>query len=46
MMCELSEWLPKTRTLDSIAEKTFIFTNNHWRGQSVSTIRQLRLMLD
>ena len=43
---ELSEWLPKIRKLDSIAEKTFIFANNHWRGQAVGTIRQLRLMLD
>jgi len=43
---ELSEWLPKIQKLDSIAEKTFIFANNHWRGQSVSTIRQLRVMLD
>jgi len=43
---ELSEWLPKIRKLDSVAEKTFIFANNHWRGQAVSTIRQLRMMLD
>jgi len=43
---ELSEWLPKIRKLDNITEKTFIFANNHWRGQSVSTIRQLRLMVD
>ena len=43
---ELSEWLPKIRKLDSVAEKTFIFANNHWRGQAVSTIRQLRVMLD
>lgn len=43
---ELSEWLPKIRKLDSIAEKTFIFANNHWQGQAVSTIRQLRMMLD
>ena len=43
---ELSEWLPKIRKLDSIAEKTFVFANNHWRGQAVSTIRQLRVMLD
>ena len=43
---ELSEWLPKIRKLDSVAEKTFVFANNHWRGQSVSTIRQLRVMLD
>ena len=43
---ELSEWLPKIKTLDSITEKTFIFANNHWRGQAVNTIRQLRMMLD
>ncbi|MFC2010799.1 DUF72 domain-containing protein [Chloroflexota bacterium] len=43
---ELSEWLPKIQKLDSIAEKTFVFANNHWRGQSVNTIRQLRVMLD
>ncbi len=43
---ELSEWLPKIRKLDSVAEKTFIFANNHWQGQAVGTIRQLRVMLD
>ena len=43
---ELSEWLPKIQKLDIVAEKTFVFANNHWRGQAVSTIRQLRLMLD
>ena len=43
---ELSEWLPKIKKLDSTAEKTFIFANNHWRGQAVNTIRQLKVMLD
>jgi uncharacterized protein YecE (DUF72 family) len=43
---ELSEWLPKIQRLTSVAAKTFIFANNHWRGQSVDTIRQLRVMLD
>jgi uncharacterized protein YecE (DUF72 family) len=43
---ELSEWLPRIQKLDSITEKTFVFANNHWRGQAVSTIRQLRVMLD
>ncbi len=43
---ELSEWLPKIKKLDKIAEKTFVFANNHWHGQAVSTIRQLRMMLD
>ena len=43
---ELSKWLPEIRKLDSIAERSFIFANNHWRGQAVSTIRQLRTVLD
>lgn len=43
---ELEEWLPKIRYLDSMAERTFVFANNHWQGQAVSTIRQLRMMLD
>jgi len=43
---ELSEWLPKIRKLGSTTEKTLIFANNHWRGQAVNTIRQLRVMLD
>ena len=43
---ELSEWLPRIRKLDSMTEKTFIFANNHWRGQAIGTIRQLRMMMD
>ena len=43
---ELSEWLPKIQRLDSVAKKSFVFANNHWRGQVVSTIRQLQAMLD
>jgi len=43
---ELAEWLPKIRNLDEMAERTFVFANNHWRGQAVATIRQLRMMLD
>lgn len=43
---EISEWIPKIRKINGAAEKTFIFANNHWQGQAVNTIRQLRLMLD
>ena len=43
---ELAEWLPKIQKLNAMTEKTFVFTNNHWRGQAVDTIRQLRVMLD
>jgi uncharacterized protein YecE (DUF72 family) len=42
---ELSEWLPKIRKIADTTDKTFVFANNHWRGQSVSTIRQLKMML-
>ena len=31
---ELNGGLPRIRKLDSIAERSFIFANNHWRGQS------------
>ena len=43
---ELAEWLPKIRDLDRMAERTFVFANNHWRGQAVDTIRQVRRMLE
>ena len=43
---ELREGLLKIQKLGTIAEKPFIFTDNHWRRQAVSTIRQLQMMLD
>lgn len=43
---ELAEWLPKIRKLAETTEKTFVFANNHWRGQSITTVRQLQLMLN
>jgi uncharacterized protein YecE (DUF72 family) len=43
---ELKEWLPRINKLNGLAEKTFIFANNHWRGQAIGTIRQLRVMVD
>jgi uncharacterized protein YecE (DUF72 family) len=43
---ELKEWLPRIKKLDASAEKTFIFANNHWKAQSVTTIRQLQALLD
>lgn len=43
---ELREWVPKINEINSCARITFVFANNHWRGQAVNTIRQLRLMFD
>jgi uncharacterized protein YecE (DUF72 family) len=43
---ELGEWLPKIKKLAGATEKTFVFANNHWRGQSIKAIRQLQAMTD
>lgn len=43
---EIEEWLPKIHRLDRIAERTFVFANNHFRAKSVDTIRLLRKMLE
>ena len=42
---ELAEWVPKIRQMDEQVETTFLFANNHWRGQAVDTARQLRMLL-
>ncbi len=33
-------------SLKAMTENTSAFANNHWRGQSNGTIRQLQVMLD
>lgn len=43
---ELSDWVPKIRKLDSVTQRTFVFANNHFQGKAITTIRQLRRMLD
>jgi uncharacterized protein YecE (DUF72 family) len=43
---ELAEWVPHLVEMDQGVEKLFLFANNHWQGQSVATIRQLRMLLD
>ena len=43
---ELSEWLPQSLKSNGAAGKTFTFASNHWRGQAVTTIRQLQIILD
>jgi uncharacterized protein YecE (DUF72 family) len=42
---ELREWLPKIKKIVDSTQKTFLFANNHWRSQSVTTVRQLKMML-
>ena len=43
---ELKEWVPRIKKIASSAETTFIFANNHWKAQSIGTIRQLKTLLD
>ena len=42
---ELREWTPKIEQLNQETRKTFVFANNHYRGQGIDTARQLKLML-
>jgi len=43
---ELKEWIPRLNQMNKQAENLFVFANNHWQGQSVTAIRQLKLLLD
>src|SRR6476469_98102 len=38
---ELQEWVPKIATLNQETQTTYVFTNNHYQGQSVQTVQQL-----
>jgi uncharacterized protein YecE (DUF72 family) len=42
---ELEEWVPKIRKLDQEAETTFVFANNHFKGQAVRALRDLQPLL-
>ncbi|MFQ5942958.1 MAG: DUF72 domain-containing protein [Anaerolineales bacterium] len=42
---ELKEWIPKILELDTEDAFVLIYANNHYRGQSIDTIRKLRQML-
>lgn len=43
---ELNEWVPHLHEMDAEAKHLYVFANNHWQGQSVSTARQLALLLE
>lgn len=42
---ELAEWVPRIRELDAAAPLTLVYANNHYRGQSVDTLRKLERLL-
>jgi len=43
---ELAEWIPRLVEMGEEAENLFVFANNHWQGQSVTAIRQIKMMLE
>jgi len=43
---ELQEWVPHLQEMGEQAKNLYAFANNHWQGQSVATIKQLRLLMD
>lgn len=42
---ELNEWIPRLQELEAAAPLTLVYANNHYRGQSVDTIRKLKRLL-
>jgi uncharacterized protein YecE (DUF72 family) len=42
---ELKEWVPKIHHLDDQAALTVVYANNHYKGQSVDTVRKLQHLL-
>lgn len=42
---ELQEWVPKINAMQEMAENTFIFSNNHYKGQGIDTARQMKMLL-
>jgi uncharacterized protein YecE (DUF72 family) len=42
---ELREWIPRLRALHDQADLVLVYANNHYRSQSVDTLRALRAML-
>jgi len=42
---ELKEWVPKIERLQEDSSTTYVFANNHYQGQSVTTGQQLKLLL-
>jgi uncharacterized protein YecE (DUF72 family) len=43
---ELREWVPHLQEMNERAENVFVFANNHWQGQSIAAVRQVKMLLD
>ena len=42
---ELAEWIPRIKELEAASPLTLVYANNHYRGQSVDTLRKLERLL-
>jgi uncharacterized protein YecE (DUF72 family) len=42
---ELADWVPRIKELEAVAPLTLVYANNHYRGQSVDTLRKLERLL-
>jgi uncharacterized protein YecE (DUF72 family) len=42
---ELEAWVPRIQTLEAASPLTLVYANNHYKGQSVETIRKLESLL-
>ena len=42
---ELAEWVPRIKELEAASPLTLVYANNHYRGQSVDTLRKLERLL-
>ncbi len=42
---ELEPWVPRINALDAASPLTLVYANNHYKGQSVDTIRKLETLL-
>jgi uncharacterized protein YecE (DUF72 family) len=43
---ELAEWVPHLIKMSEQAQDVYVFANNHWQGQSIATVRQLKMLLE
>jgi len=43
---EPEPWKQKIETLNTQTRTVLLYANNHWKGRSINTVRQLKLLLD
>lgn len=43
---QLEEWVPKIKAMDGKAERTFVFTNNHYEAKAIKNAKMLEEMLN